>query len=52
MTGACSGTPFLNCTGTYDTCTGDFYNGVCNGTYGAGCTGTPTCSGIDDSTNC
>jgi len=52
MTGACSGTPFLNCSGTYDTCSGDFYNGVCNGTYGAGCSGTATCSGIDDSTNC
>lgn len=53
-TGACTGNYFTSCDGdnaTYS-CTGSYYTGSCTGTYGAACTGTPTCSGIDDSTNC
>ena len=51
-TGACTGTPFLNCSGNYNVCSGTYNTGTCSGTFGSGCTGTSTCSGIDDSTNC
>lgn len=48
----CSGTYFTGCTGTYYTCGGTYYTGGCSGTFGSGCSGTPSCSNIDDSTNC
>lgn len=51
-TGACTGTPYLNCSGNYNTCSGTYNTGTCSGTFGAACSGTSTCSGIDDSTNC
>ncbi len=46
---SCSGNFITSCSG--DHCIGTFYDGVCNGTFGT-CTGSPTCGGINDSTNC
>jgi len=48
----CSGMYYTGCSGTYYNCTGSYYTGNCSGTYGSGCFGSPSCSGIDDSTNC
>jgi len=45
---------YNGCSGSYDnySCSGDYYTGNCSGTYGAVCQGSPSCAGIDDSTNC
>jgi hypothetical protein len=51
-TGACTGTPYLNCTGTYYQCTGTYYTGNCSGTYGAACSGTVQCSSYSSSGPC
>jgi len=52
--GACSGAPYINCSGTYSTgftCGGSYNTGECSGMYGSSCSGTPTCSGVSNA-NC
>lgn len=51
-TGACTGTPYLSCSGTYYNCTGTYYTGNCSGTYGAACSGTVTCASYSSSGPC
>jgi len=53
-TGACTGAPFHDCSGTYDNgaCTGTYDLNTCSGLYGT-CTGTVSCSNFNaDPTGC
>lgn len=51
-TGACTGTPFLNCSGNYNACSGTYNTGTCSGTFGTACNGTVTCASYTSSWPC